>query len=77
MKPTKEAALFRRRPDAKRVSLAMKGGAEDLIRYFTSVPPKLRSEYYLRDGQSIYGPREIEQLAQNFKIKGGGGMKRE
>ena len=70
MDRTKQAVLFRKRADAKVPRMAMQGRAEDIIKYFQSIPPKLRSDYFIRDGETHYGPREIERLARQFDIAG-------
>jgi hypothetical protein len=70
MDRTKKAVLFRKRADARVPRLAMQGRAEDIIKYFQSIPPKLRSDYFIRDGEAYYGPREIERLARQFNMAG-------
>jgi hypothetical protein len=66
----KEAVLFRKKLDARRVRSVMRGRAEDLVRHVMSAPPKMRPEYFIKDGGSDYGSQEIESLAREFDIGG-------
>jgi hypothetical protein len=63
------AMLRRKGPSARGEILAMRGSLESLIRHFFDVPPKIRNEYLIRDGDNVFGPKEIEELARSFRIR--------
>jgi hypothetical protein len=68
MERQKQAVLYRKRHDAVRVRLAMRGQTDQLVRHVMSMPPKMRAGYFIRAGELQYYLAEITQLAQEFNI---------
>jgi hypothetical protein len=64
-----EGFLHRKKANASRDRIAMRGPARVLVRHFLNVPPTQRNEYYLVHADTKYGPREIEDLARQLGIE--------
>jgi hypothetical protein len=64
-----EGFLRRKKANASRDRLAMRGPIRILVRHFFNVPHIQRNEYYLVHADAKYGPEEIEDLARQLGIE--------
>jgi hypothetical protein len=64
-----EGFLRRKKSDASRDRIAMRGPARVLVRHFLNVPPNQRNEYCLVHANTEYGPTDIEDLARQLGIE--------
>jgi hypothetical protein len=64
-----EGFLRRKKANASRDRIAMRGPARVLVRHFLSVPPTQRNEYYLVHANTKYGSTDIEDLARQLGIE--------
>jgi hypothetical protein len=66
----RETILYRKRADIKYTRVVMRGRVDEIVRYVMSIPPKMREEYFIKDGDLSYGVKEIERLALEFGLSG-------